>query len=55
LSHGPTLEIDSEVFATATAASAANADLVTPSASPSTLQAAPSSGSALSLESLVYV
>jgi formate hydrogenlyase transcriptional activator len=52
LSNGPTLEIDSEVFASAAATRSANASPLTPSGSESTRQAAAGAGLNAPLESL---
>src|SRR6516165_6424339 len=52
LSNGPTLEIDSEVFDSATAARPANAGPPTPSGSESTRQGAAGAGSTPPLESM---
>jgi PAS domain S-box-containing protein len=52
LSNGPTLEIDPEVFASATATHSANAGLLTPSGSENTRQAAAGAGLNAPLESL---
>jgi transcriptional regulator with GAF, ATPase, and Fis domain len=52
LSNGPTLEIEPEVFASATAARPANAGPPTPSGSESTLQAAAGAGPTPPFESL---
>jgi formate hydrogenlyase transcriptional activator len=52
LSNGPTLEIDSEVFASAAATRSANAGPLTPSGSESAQQAAAGAGQDAPLESL---
>src|SRR5262249_26044832 len=52
LSNGPTLEIDSELFASAAATRSGNADPLTPSGSESTRQAAAGAGLNAPLESL---